>query len=108
MDFLLIFSSDHGGSLDLKFCLTNCLTNWDRYLLWLSLSLSHLIQDYPRVTKRDIKVTRDDPRVPQDYPRVTQDDSRLTKDYPRVTQDDPRVTKDDPWVTQHDPSVTPW
>ena len=57
----------------------------DRYLLWLSLSLSHLLWC---------------PWLIPGNPPMTQGD-------PWVTQDDPWVTQDDPWMTQDDPRMTP-
>ena len=61
--------------------LPSLLTHSDRYLLWLSLSLSHL----PWC-----------PWLIPGNPPMTQGD-------PWVTQDDPWMTQDDPWMTHDDP-----
>ena len=45
----------------------------DRYLLWLSLSLSHLLW-CPWLVPGNPPLTKDDPWVTQDNPWVTQDD----------------------------------
>ena len=65
--------------------LTDCLTYSDRYLLWLSLSLSHLLW-CPWLIPGNPSMTQGDPWVNKDDPWVTQDDHWMTHDDPRMTQ----------------------
>ena len=104
-----IISSSSGGALYLQLSLPSLLPSLlpasDRYLLWLSLSLSRLLW-CPWLIPGNHPMTQDDPWVTQDDPWVTQDDPWMTQDDPRVTQDDPWATQDELRVSQDNPRMT--